>query len=141
MQINNVLFLNHKRKYKETNQRLRLNNNEIYYCSLSDSKVQLWITEPHTILERQGGRSLKTSNLLEEEWQWAQKAPTLLGICTPFHSSVCVCVWVYQLGSPVGFPSSKYLNNLTIRGQILLSGVTSGLHCGSVYKPTNYWAS
>lgn len=51
--------------------------------------------------------------------------------------SVCVFVWVYQLGRLVGFLSSKYLNNLTISGQILLSSVTSGLHCGSVYKATN----
>lgn len=55
---------------------------------------------------------------------------------------VCVlCVWVYQLGRLVGFLSSKYLNNSTIRGQILLTSVTSGLHCGDVYRATNYWGS
>lgn len=32
---------------------------------------------PQTMLERQGGRSLKTSNLLGEEWQWAQKASAM----------------------------------------------------------------
>lgn len=108
---------------------------------LSDAKVQLWIAVWQTMLEGQGGRSLKTSNLLGEEWQWAQKASAVLGICTPFHSGVCVCVWVYQLGGLVGFLSSKYLNNLNIRGQILLTSVTSGLHCGSVYRAANYWGN
>lgn len=47
---------------------------------------------PQTMLAKQGGRSLKTSNLPGEEWQWAQKASARLGIHIPFHSSVCVFV-------------------------------------------------
>lgn len=49
---------------------------------------------PQTMLAKRGGRSLKTSNLPGEEWQWAQKASARLGIHIPFHSSVCVCLCV-----------------------------------------------
>lgn len=34
---------------------------------LPDSKVQLWVAVLQTMLQKQGGRSLKTSHLLKEE--------------------------------------------------------------------------
>lgn len=45
-----------------------------------DSNVQLCIAVPWTMLEKQGGRSLKNPNLQREERQWAQKASAVVRI-------------------------------------------------------------
>lgn len=103
----------------------------IYWGSIMETEpgpeVQLWMSMLQTMLQKQGGRSLKCSSLQKEEWQCAWKACAVLMICAPFHSSVTVSVRAYQLRRLAGFLSSKHLNNLTIRGQIALNSVTLGL--------------
>ena len=94
--------------------------------------------------ERESGCSLKPPICWEKNGNGPIGLCNVGNLCTLTQRCVCVwvflsvCVWVYQLGRVVGFLSPKYLNNLTIRGQLLLTSVTSGLHSHSVYKATNY---
>lgn len=89
------------------------------------------------MFERQGGPSLKTSNLLGEEQQWALKAFVMPGISTSFHNGLCARVLLASIKEACWVSLFKE----RIWGQTQLTSVTSGQHHGSVCGATNYSGS
>lgn len=109
------------------------NNSQGLKEEFSGCSVQLLAAAAKTMLQRQGGRSLKPLIC----WENNGNTPfALLVTCEPFHCTVCGAIregcWEFLL--------SKQLNNLTILGLGLFS-IAQRLLCNTVYEVTSCWKS